>query len=59
MEQLWSAEQVAKFIGRSSKWVYRMALEKRMPHISISAGTVRFDPNDIKRWIESRKESTE
>ena len=56
LDQLWTADDVAQFIARSKKWVYRMALEGRIPHISISPGTVRFDPDDIRRWVESCKE---
>lgn len=56
---LWTADDVARFLLRSKKWVYRMALEKRIPHIAVSTGTVRFDPDDIKQWVESRKMAVE
>ena len=54
-KELWTADDVARFLSRSNKWIYRMAMEKRIPHITLSTGTIRFDPQDIQQWIESRK----
>ena len=56
---LWTADDVARFVSRSKKWVYRMALQRRIPHIALSAGTIRFDPDDVRRWVDSLKEEAD
>lgn len=56
MDPLWTAKEVAEFLGVSQKLVYRMAAEGRLPSIQITErGTRRFDPADMRSWVESKK----
>lgn len=55
MERLWTVKEVAELLGRSEKYVYDMALKGLIPAVRISKGTVRFDRQDLTKWIDSRK----
>ena len=60
MEKLLTARQVAELIGnRSSKWVYKLAGEGRIPSVRLTDGTLRFIPGEIEKWIESKKTDQE
>ena len=56
MEPLWTAKQVAAFLGVSSKLIYRLAALGELPSVQITErGTVRFNKDDILQWVESKK----
>ena len=60
MERLLTAREVSELIGnRSPKWVYRLAGEGRIPSVRLTDGTVRFAPDEIEKWIQSKKSEPE
>ena len=59
MEKLMTAPEVADLVGdRSSKWVYKLAAERRIPSVRLTDGTVRFIRAEIEKWVESSKNET-
>jgi excisionase family DNA binding protein len=47
--RMWSARDVAAFLGVSKSWVYMQSEAKKIPHRKLG-GLIRFDPDEIKRW---------
>ena len=45
---------VARVLGTSVRHVRRLVLEKRIPYMKIG-GLIRFDPSDIREWIDGQK----
>jgi excisionase family DNA binding protein len=48
---------IAEQLGTSRDHVRRMARSGRIPHFRIG-GFIRFDPDEITEWLESRHVST-
>jgi hypothetical protein len=49
--RLWSAAEVATFLGMSLRWVRQAAADGRLPCIRLPyARAVRFDANVVKAW---------
>lgn len=48
-EPLWTADDVARFLSVSATTVRAWQQAHRLPFIKIG-GTVRFVPEDIRRW---------
>ena len=56
MDNLLNAQEVSEILRISPKTVYRLALEKKIPSIQLTVrGSVRFDRNEIIRWLRSKK----
>jgi excisionase family DNA binding protein len=53
-EPLLSAEQLAKVLGRSRRWVYRQAEEGGLPHYKLGR-SVAFEVSAVRRWLEDRR----
>lgn len=51
---LLTAQQVAEILRLAPKTVIVMAREARIPSVRFGR-IVRFDPQDIRRWIENKK----
>jgi excisionase family DNA binding protein len=45
---------VARVLGTSVRHVRRLVLEKRIPYMKIG-GLIRFEPSDIREWIDGQK----
>ena len=45
-ERLWTAEQVAHYLGVSKSWVYRSATDGRLPSVRIGS-VLRFLPASV------------
>ncbi len=54
MENLLSVMQVAELLGLRKQTVYVMVMRHQIPHLKIG-GALRFDPNEIRDFIEDKK----
>ena len=52
--RLLEAEDVAKYLGVRTDWVYREVRAGRLPHIRLGRA-VRFRRESIEAWIDSRE----
>ena len=54
---LWTAKEVAEYLGRSKAAVYMMVYRGQLPYIKMGSGNsaVRFDRDEIMQIVESRK----
>ena len=48
---LLNPRQVCDWLKISRDELERLALEGRIPHIRLPNGAIRFDPDDIDRWV--------
>lgn len=55
MIRLLTADQVAEQLQLPRSWVYSAARRGDLPHVPCGR-YVRFDPADVERWVEERKE---
>jgi predicted DNA-binding transcriptional regulator AlpA len=60
MEQLLDAKGLATLLRRSVKSLYnqRASGADLPPAIKLPGGAVRWDPEDVRRWLESHREDT-
>ena len=56
-ERLWTAQEVAEYLGVHEKTVYRWKNQGGLP-CSRLGNRLRFDPNDVLRWVSARKEGS-
>jgi len=55
-EPLLTVEQLAAWLGVSESQVYRMAKTTLRPAaVDVGGGTLRFDPGQVKRFLEARR----
>ena len=52
--RLLEAEEVARYLGMRTDWVYREVRAGRLPHIRLGRA-VRFRRESIEAWLESRE----
>jgi excisionase family DNA binding protein len=52
--RLLEAEEVARYLGMRTDWVYREVRVGRLPHIRLGR-TLRFRRESIDAWLESRE----
>jgi excisionase family DNA binding protein len=52
--QLITVKELSEFLKVKPKTLYQWAESKQIPHLKLN-GTLRFDLEDIKRWIMSCK----
>lgn len=57
-EPLWTANDVARFLAVSPSTVRCWQRAHRLPFFKIG-GTVRFFPDEVRRWPTGRSRSTE
>lgn len=55
-EGLLTVRELARYLQLNEKTVYEWVGEGRLPCIRLG-NRIRFAPNDITRWLASRKES--
>ena len=53
-EQLWDANDVAKFLKVSRSWVYQKAEAGLLPYLKVG-GLLRFDPEEIMAYSRVRR----
>jgi excisionase family DNA binding protein len=54
MDTMWTVSDIAKTMQVSRIWVYKLVREKKIPFYHIEK-CVRFDPGEIRAWLEERK----
>lgn len=54
-ERLWTADDVAEFLGIHVQTVYSKALAGEIPSLKVGARR-RFRRADIERWVEEKAE---
>ena len=52
---LMTAKEVAELLNASDKVVYAMASRHELPSVKISSKMIRFDPEEIQKWLVSKK----
>jgi excisionase family DNA binding protein len=52
--RLLEAEEVARYLGMRTDWVYREVRAGRLPHIRLGRA-VRFRRESIETWLEARE----
>jgi excisionase family DNA binding protein len=57
MEALMKAEEVAELLALPTRTVYRLAWQGRLPSVKVGERCVRFDPVDIREYIDGRRRS--
>jgi excisionase family DNA binding protein len=55
---LMSVKDLSKELSLSESGIYQMVSQKRIPHIKLGR-TVRFDTDDIRKWLGKNKNETE
>jgi excisionase family DNA binding protein len=56
-EPLWTVREVAEFLRLSTKTVYRLSAEGRLPCVKLG-GSLRFMPNRIRAWASGELATT-
>jgi excisionase family DNA binding protein len=54
-DQLLKVEQIAAWLSISKASLYRLVSEHRIPFFKVRGAGLRFDPNEIRRWIEGQR----
>lgn len=57
LESLWTVQQVATFLSMSVSWVYKESEAGRLQCIRLGAA-VRFDPEEVRRYLDGRRSAT-
>ena len=53
IDDLWDANDVARYIKASRSWVYHQAEAGKLPHLRIGA-LLRFDPEAVKAFAHGQ-----
>jgi len=56
METLLTQDEAADILKLSARQVLRLAGKGQLPSIRLPNGEVRFDPGDLRRWVETCKQ---
>ena len=56
MDQLLNARSVAELLGVNVAQVWKLARLGQLPAYRLGYRTLRFKPEDVERYIESRQE---
>lgn len=49
-----SVEELAERLGVSKITVYRWVKDRRIPHVRLPGGDIRFDQQKVENWLENR-----
>jgi excisionase family DNA binding protein len=47
--------EAAEILRLTARQVARLARRGELPSVELPGGEVRFDPDDLRAWVESRK----
>jgi excisionase family DNA binding protein len=56
--QLLDIDQVAELLSTTTRHVRRLVFERRISYVKVGR-YVRFDPDDLARWVEEQKVRSE
>lgn len=51
--ELWDANDVARYLKTSRSWVYHQAEAGKLPHLRVGA-LLRFDPEAVKAFVHGQ-----
>ncbi len=55
IEAMWTADQVAEFLGVSKAWVYAAARRGALPSLRLSGQTIRFVPDTMRAFVKEQQ----
>ncbi len=55
-DQLMTVKEVAEFLRLRPQTVYCMVMRKQIPYLKVSTGALRFDPDEIRGFLEDKKQ---
>ncbi|MEI8346255.1 MAG: helix-turn-helix domain-containing protein [Pseudomonadota bacterium] len=53
---LMTVRELAMFLGLKESWLRAKIFRKKIPFIKLGGGLIRFDKNDVLKWLETQKE---
>lgn len=53
-DKLWTADDVAEYLGMTKPWVYAQVRRKRLPHLRLGK-YVRFQQRTIEEWVQANE----
>jgi predicted DNA-binding transcriptional regulator AlpA len=53
--EIWEVAHVARFLKRSTSWVYKKAEGGVLPVTRLDGWGLRFDPREVRAWFEAQK----
>ena len=54
VERLWNVRDVGRLLGITPRAVYKLVAARRIPYCKPTPAQLRFDPGDVRAWLESR-----
>ncbi len=54
--QLMTVKEVAEFLRLRPQTIYCMTMRKQIPFLKVTGGALRFDPDEIKEFLEEKKQ---
>lgn len=55
MEKLLTVKEVAELLGLTRMSIYLMVHRGQIPHVKIGERILRFDQEEIRKWLEAKK----
>lgn len=59
MKELLTVKEAAPILKIHPQHIYRLVYQKRIPYIKKPGLGIRFDPDEIEKWIEEGKVQTQ
>jgi hypothetical protein len=53
--ETWEVRHAARFLKRSASWVYKKAEAGVLPVILLDGWGLRFDPKELRAWLDGQK----
>ena len=53
--ELLTYDEAAEFLGVRRGTLYAWVSQRRIPHLRLSARSVRFDKQELTAWVEARR----
>ncbi len=57
MSEIMTISEVAEYLKLKETTIYHLTQKKEIPHIKIG-GAVRFDLDEVKEWLKSKRITT-
>lgn len=55
-DQLMTVKEVAELMWLRPQTIYVMVMRKQITYLKVSTGALRFDPDEIKGFLEDKKQ---
>lgn len=53
-KKLLTIDQLVEFLNCSKSNVYQLVYRREIPHVKIGHRTLRFNPEEIKEWLQEK-----